>query len=1228
MKRSDSVSKRWSVQANAGLKRGDSIASTRPAHLAGMPGFTPGHGRASSRDVRGGREGNSSPLSSSRPVSSHGDPVPISKDRHSAKPTEESQAETSTGRGPQAESNEPSEVQEQKRPVTPPTSEPQLSRSPSKTLDSRRWSPTKASWLESALNKPPESPKFTPAKPEVPAWRLSMQRAKQEQQAQSTEGVGDASIKPIAASQPLNRASLKSSTVFDKPSSTSNATKLGSNNAGSAKAIPDTSRPQNDTQVSKPDNSATDKKDEKPVVPSKRNVTPIQLGSSSAKEEETETIPPSQTRQETPKQSPDSISPEPKEAKGPPLKPKPQTPPKTDFRASLKSRQAASGGNNDTEPEFKAVFGKLKRTQTQNYVAPDMLKDNITKGKAALNITGGPQKTKRVDEFKESILQKKEAMKSGSGTVGKRPEATSPPEKPADPVPEALAKRLAMQKTGPSSDKAEAKKVTDVPYKPTVSSSKPEALVEKSLSTPTSFKPSAVGPKPQFVAKSSPAKPETSPPSRPTRATEPDKSDSASTEALSKVVSDDPASMEKPRVDSPPEIASSPGPGFKVKLPENSKLAARLNPALAGILSRSSSPKPAGDGPSNGSGANQVRENTTEGSTELTHATKARAKGPKRRAPKGASSSTEDSKSTPSRPAARPTAKSIPTSSSAETIPEAKSAPSLRSLPSKPSLDKSGAEGQKAMVDSEVKRPLPTPPKSESAKPVIAQISLAKQSSITKQPAPAVELESKPKPPVAIKSEELRKVSNPGTLSEVADQPPPLRPKKSADLRQASSKSEAEPTALKPNTPKKIEILPDKPKFVSSPPESDAEKKAPSVLPLTPNKSKLNTPKAPKPDADSSTKPPSVTPSKPTGLGLQLGSASRKLRTTPVLTPPPDLESGGSRLAPSPRKPMSPTKSTPSVLPQLESFFGVLPQSGERAEFDTHAFLSAQNKFGEKSKTLSKQIWEVSGDGKKIPMPPQQDHILYEDCMYLCVHSMQVPSGSKSSEVYLWCGDEVPEAAVEDAQLFCRKVARDNNAKLEVVKQGKESSDFFQALGGIVIVRRNKSSALYMLCGRRHLGHLAFDEVDLSADSLCSGLPFLISAKFGKLYLWKGKGSNLEDVGCAKLIGMDLGLTGEIEEVSQGEEPASFWESLPSESAKSTRALPISQGGHISTHAARLYRVEHDRPKSSGGFWGLRASSPPKQSLRALVEEVAPFSQKDLDVHHIHILDTYEELYV
>ncbi|EXJ55444.1 hypothetical protein A1O7_08371 [Cladophialophora yegresii CBS 114405] len=1263
MKRSDSVSKRWSVQASAGLKRGDSVASNRPAHLATVSGYTSGHSRGSSRDVRGSRDGHSSPLSSSRPVSGHGEPVIITKGRSLPRPEDDPVASPDAipKQEAQAEAAKVSDLPPQTRPVTPPPSETILSRSPSKTIDPRRWSPTKASWLESALNKPPESPRA--AKPEMPAWRLSMQRAKQEQ-SQPSEAGKDAWSKPVVATKALSTSSTKDSKTLENATANGVAVGLDSTKAGLEKSN-STATPSSDAiDAHKRNTSSTSTKEERPIVPAKRNLTPVQLGSSSTEKVISTSVTPLQAEQDTAKglQNPTLREPKPG-PKMPAPKPKPSTPPKPDFRASLKSRQAAPTGNNTTEPEFKAVFGKLKRAQTQNYVAPDELKDNITMGKAALNVTGGPQKTKRVDEFKESILQKKEAMKTGGGAIVRRPEATSPTEKHNDPVPEALARRMALQKTGTSSEKTESKRQNDMAGKPNILASEPRAVGGKPPLNGLGTKPSLVGSKPQVLHdKPVPARGEPLSQSERTSApptilaSNPEKSDAAPATVLPpRSVSDVPArvSQQNPetRVAEPALLAESLS---GVERPENSKLAARLNPALAGILSRSGSPKPPGDASSNGRGGMQVRdthqnprESTKEDPAELTHMTKARSKGPKRRAPKTAASSTASSKPISGQAATNSTSMSAKAVGSAESPLEPTAPLPRRSFAPKTSMSNPTTGLQNAdVVVGEVQRSLPTTPAAGIEKPNlteakqsyptlvkaelptanIAKAAIATQSVNKPPPASQTGSESKPKPAVANKSAELRRVSNQGAPTGSVDLAPPPKPKTSADLRRESNSG----TPAKPGTPKKVEVLPDPSKLVSSPPDSDGERKTTAIspafaptLPLTPNKSKLNTPKAPKPDITSSPKA--------NGLGLQLGTGLRKLVAAPVLTPPPEPQPLAMRAVGSPRKFISPTTSSPSIRSRLESFFGVLPTAGEKVEFDAHAFLSAQNKTPEKPKTLSNQIWEVSGDGKKTPMPPQQEHILFEDCLYLCVHSMQLPSGSKLSEVYLWCGDEVPEAAVEDAQLFCRKVARENSAKLEVIKQGKESSEFFQALGGIVIVRRNKSSALYMVCGRRHLGHVAFDEVDLSADSLCTGLPFLISAKFGKLYLWKGRGSNPEDVGCARLIGMDLGLTGEIEEVSEGEEPASFWDSLPSGSSKRMLPQSSSGAGERDSHPPRLYRVEHDRPKSSGGlggFWGLRASSPPKQSLKALVEEIAPFSQKDLDGHHIHILDVYRELYV
>ncbi len=170
----------------------------------------------------------------------------------------------------------------------------------------------------------------------------------------------------------------------------------------------------------------------------------------------------------------------------------------------------------------------------------------------------------------------------------------------------------------------------------------------------------------------------------------------------------------------------------------------------------------------------------------------------------------------------------------------------------------------------------------------------------------------------------------------------------------------------------------------------------------------------------------------------------------------------------------------------------------------------------------------MSGDGKKVPVPPHNERVLFEREMYLCPHTFTTEGGKKVTEVYFWSGDEVSESTVEDAHVFVQREARAVGGKLIKLRQGKETSEFLQALGGIVIVRRGSSNkydslAPNMLCGRRYLGQVVFDQVDFSPASLCSGFPYLITQQ-GKCFLWKGKGCNVDELSCARLIGMDLAL--------------------------------------------------------------------------------------------------------
>ncbi|EOO04127.1 putative adp-ribosylation factor protein [Phaeoacremonium minimum UCRPA7] len=267
---------------------------------------------------------------------------------------------------------------------TPPTS-------PSRTMDQRRWSPNKtSSWLDAALNKP-ESPKPKPTPPasSQPAWMVELNKAKAQKTGNTSVDLGrpgTVTKKHEVKTGGLLRSSAPGTTV--KPAG------LGRVNAFSSPV------------------AANDK----PAALNYRS----SITKSSAEKVEVDA---EDTENVASFGSP------------PTIKSKPETPPKKDFRAGLKPRQPPPADDKGQANELQNVFGNLRRTKTQNYVAPDELKDNILRGKAALNLTGGPKPRERKDEFKEAILKKKEdfkkAQQEGKG-VTRAPGA--PSEKP---IPEA-----------------------------------------------------------------------------------------------------------------------------------------------------------------------------------------------------------------------------------------------------------------------------------------------------------------------------------------------------------------------------------------------------------------------------------------------------------------------------------------------------------------------------------------------------------------------------------------------------------------------------------------------------------------------------------------------------------------------------------------------------------------------------------------------------------------------
>ena len=209
-----------------------------------------------------------------------------------------------------------------RRDSTPPAS-------PTKAHEQKRWSPTKSSWLETALKKGTDNPQppMAPAKP----------------------------VERKFATDPPSKPSVtpKPPSLSPKPMKSEGALR----------------------------------KAEDPNAPAKpNNAPPSKPAAAVVLTRSTILSPP----------TPVDATPKPKEL---------------NFRANLKPRPTTDKAGEKEELPFLNAMSRLRSTRTQNYKAPNELKDRILEGKAKLNTTGGPQKSARPDPLKESILTAKVSLK-------------------------------------------------------------------------------------------------------------------------------------------------------------------------------------------------------------------------------------------------------------------------------------------------------------------------------------------------------------------------------------------------------------------------------------------------------------------------------------------------------------------------------------------------------------------------------------------------------------------------------------------------------------------------------------------------------------------------------------------------------------------------------------------------------------------------------------------------
>ncbi|KYK60219.1 ADP-ribosylation factor [Drechmeria coniospora] len=1097
MKRSDSV-KRWSVTSPPGLTRADSVAS-HGVHDRGASS------KPGSRPQSMIRAGPKTPTSS-RPTSQHG--------------FQEAVSEAASRRSTKDLSLDTERAVKQDDGASLPTS-------PTKTMDPRRWSPTKSSWLESALNRP-ESPKL-PAKANQsqPAWRSELHK-KADRSGSSTESSRPSSamhkhqvsIDGLMRQSPLGEVA--------KP----NTTGLG----GIYSPPPHANRPAFG-HVSKASMSEIAPKQE--VEDPKENPKPAT---------------------ETP--SADKKSP----ARGPPVrKAKSETPAKIDFRANLKPRAIPRDESKASEPEFKNVFGNLRRTKTQNYVAPDELKNNILRGKAALNVTDGPKKSERKDEFKEAILKKREDFKKAQAEgKGVTRGSTATSEKP---VPEGLTKRaeLGSGVVGSKKDAATRDKPKDEARKP--SSTKPtpgtKRISSQSAFTPRS--PNAAGPPSKSPGLDKPSRglPETGP--------------------AKPVVGD----QVSPTLQKGSSASSRPQQGREAG---GGKPSDQFNSALAGMLARGPPPMAANGGRTSDesalrrtSDASDVAEAGTPG-PQLTHMTKSRARGPRRKAPTKSSST--------SKPGIR-----------------AGSNPSTELISD--SVLKPDAGSEKRTL-STMSRPAPL----SLPKPAAPEVTENLGHVQTPTSALAAKTHEKTAEPTSAKEPEIKRVSKLCDDTQAVRMKPdsPKSPLRLTHQRTGSMS----PTKLSERPLPSPSLSPTKTDRDSLPSMKDAPRSPRSPRSPRPGASMTSHQQRPKPSLDESQPEP----------------ASPRKQPRAVVRPLSGISAGGL-MSPTISSPLrSPTKQAGELSMLLTNFFGS-DRPKAHTKVDTAEILMHRPSATAKIMSTGFQMFQISEDGKKIPVSAQNERVLFEKEMYLCAHNFVNASGKNMIEVYFWVGDEVSDVMAENAQPFVDREAKALGGRLVTLRQGKEPAEFIQALGGVIIVRRGSSNkydslAPNMLCGRSYLGQVAFDEVDFTPSSLCAGFAYLIT-KSGNCSLWKGKGSDVAEVSCARLVGMDLTLTGELAEHEDGSEPESFWKLFDNGGSKPHSADHWRLKPTYDKYRCRLFCSDANaRQQVRLGFHHAlrRCHSQPLLTSGSQIFEISPFGQADLSSSSIFVLDAFFEMYI
>ncbi|EWC47120.1 hypothetical protein DRE_03489 [Drechslerella stenobrocha 248] len=1025
--------------------------------------------------------------------------------------------------------------------------------SPSKNMNPRRWSPTKSSWLESALQKdnspaigtqPPQM--FTPSR-EGP--QRSPTREKSVRSAKDAAAIREERIRARMAANAVPRKMSVDSQSSDQPRFDSSS-------------LRPTVQPKSANLSKRP---LSEIFTPPPVLESYAPPKP--------------TVPEEKPKDTSKNESPSSI-PRPKSLyfekptnggelkEKPPVKSKPvfergtsimSVDPRAAREATLREQQLAKKYG----VPFLDLRSKLNPSKTQNYKAPDELKETILAGKSALQDRGGPQNYKPANELKEKVLAAKAALQESGGPQNYR-------------APNELKEKVSSLRGSLQPSIGVQKHAAPDPLKETVSVAR------------------------SYLRPSSPTKSPT-PGDSPTKPT----FGRARTTPINHGEMDEPSyrpesgdAIFERKENSMPVVSKQVSAPARIEKPGN-KLADRFNPGLANLISRG--PLGAGKpGAGNEAYSHSSRAATSEepaGGPQLTHMTKGRARGPKRRSPAAAAQS----------PASEP-------------VKSRTFSPQPRSTnPTRRSLGMNGLGGGQSSPASVT----PTRP---------SNISIQSYDDEDPQATP----ERKEKPPTPAKSPLLRarssKLSMRESLPSLNSNPSTPAPKPKSPLTSRTSGKE-EAVSVKPlffspqdrNSPRR---LPTPPSASATPSPSEGR-----PLPQPPARSK---PPTGSEDAEVAIAPsvmdsiarwgstnstPDTTPQRKGMIKLpSYQDEVAAMESSKAYRSPQLVGAGGA--SPSPLHISTPGAIDENILnvigadatKYLSQFFTSSIEYPPNTEIDVTPVLEYKPKLtSEPVQTLKRQVWEITGiNGKKDLVPPGQEHVLYEDGLYLCLHSYMEDSGMMASEVFLWSGDKVSPGTVEETQLSARRLAREYDGKLIITQQGKEVPRFVEAMGGIIITRQGSRARIqqdipYMLCCRRVAGGTAFDEVDIHFNNLCSAFPYIISTP-DRLYLWKGKGSSRDELRAARVASFDLANDNEVKQIDEDKEPEFFIDMMGGELSGHKQAQYWSLKPQQAQYAPRLFLADHTSPCPA--------------------IEIYPFAQSDLEPTNIYIVDSFFELFI